>query len=180
MEYTGSLHNHTDYSNLRLRDAISTYQELIDYAIELGHKVIAITDHESVCNAVKVEKYYTKIKEKYPDFKVILGNEIYLVRDGLSLENIEPKEQFYHFILLAKDAEGHKQIRELSSRAWKRSFTYKKMTRVPTYYPDLLEIITANKGHVIGCSACLGSFLDQKILQRFLDAYALQAVLYFP
>lgn len=165
MEYIGSLHNHTDYSNLRLRDAISTYKELIDYAIELGHKVIAITDHESVCNAVKVERYYTKIKEKYPDFKVILGNEIYLVRDGLSLENIEPKEQFYHFILLAKDAEGHKQIRELSSRAWKRSFTYKKMTRVPTYYSDLLEIVAVNKGHIIGSTACLGSFLDQKILQ---------------
>ena len=98
MEYTGSLHNHTDYSNLRLRDAISTYQELIDYAIELGHKVIAITDHESVCNAVKVERYYTKIKEKYPDFKVILGNEIYLCRNGLALDNIANDDYFYHFM----------------------------------------------------------------------------------
>jgi len=58
MNYPGSLHNHTDYSNLRLRDCINSVSGLIDYAIELGHEVIAITDHESVSNAIKVEKYY--------------------------------------------------------------------------------------------------------------------------
>lgn len=163
--FPGSLHNHTDYSNLRLRDSISTFSELIDYAIELKHQVIAITDHEAVSNAIKVEKYYKKIKEKNPNFKVILGNEIYLVRDGLTAENEESKEKYYHFILLAKDAEGHKQIRELSTRAWQRSFVSRKQKRVPTYYQDLIDIIAANKGHVIGSTACLGSFLDQKLLQ---------------
>ena len=39
------------------------------------------------------------------------------------------------------------------------------MTRVPTYYSDLTEIIGANPGHVIGSSACLGGFLAAKILQ---------------
>ena len=165
MNYPGTLHAHSDYSNLRLRDSISTYEELIDYAISIGNEVIAITDHEAVCNAIKVEKYYKKIKEKNPNFKVILGNEIYLVRDGLTLESEEPKEKYYHFILLAKDAEGHKQIRELSTRAWTRSFTSRKQKRVPTYYSDLLEIIATNKGHVIGSTACLGGFLDQKLLQ---------------
>ena len=57
MKYPGSLHNHTDFSNLRLRDCIITYNDLIDYAIQLGHKGVAVTDHEAVSNAVKVEKY---------------------------------------------------------------------------------------------------------------------------
>ena len=165
--YPGSLHNHTEYSNLRLRDAIIRPAELIDYAIELGHEVVAFTEHESVSNAIKIEKYYKKIKEKHPDFKVILGNEIYLCRDGLTGENFDrASDKYYHFVLLAKDIEGHKQIRELSTRAWMRSYvTQGKMRRVPTYYQDLLDIIGKNPGHVIGSTACLGGFLDTKLLQ---------------
>ena len=37
MIFPGSLHNHTDFSNARLRDSINRYNELIDYAIELNH-----------------------------------------------------------------------------------------------------------------------------------------------
>ena len=47
--YPGSLHNHTQYSNLRLRDCIIKEDDLIKYAVELGHEVVAITDHEAVC-----------------------------------------------------------------------------------------------------------------------------------
>lgn len=164
--YPGSLHNHTEYSNLRLRDSINKIDELINYAIELGHEVIAITEHDTVANAIKVEKYYNKIKEKNPNFKVILGNEIYLVRDGLDAENyVRGEDRFWHFILLAKDAIGHQQIREISTRAHLRSFMQGKMRRVPTYYNDLIEIIGKNPGHVIGSTACLGGFLPSKILQ---------------
>ena len=35
--YPGGLHNHTDYSNLRLRDSITKTEELIWHAAELGH-----------------------------------------------------------------------------------------------------------------------------------------------
>ena len=166
MNYPGSLHNHTDYSNLRLRDATNTYKDLIDYAVELGHEVIAITEHETISNAVKVEKYYNKVKQNHPDFKVILGNEIYLCRDGLDASNyVRGEDYYYHFILLAKDAIGHQQIRELSSRAWGRSYSSYAMTRVPTYYQDLIDIIQPNPGHVIGSTACIGGFLPRKILQ---------------
>ena len=165
--YPGSLHNHTHYSNLRLRDSINRETDLIDYAIELGHKVVAFTEHETVANAIKIEKYYKKIKKDHPDFKVILGNEIYLCRDGLTGENFNRNEdRYFHFILLAKDAKGHQQIRELSTRAWKRSYvTQGKMRRVPTYYQDLIDIIGKDPGHVIGSTACLGGFLDIKLLQ---------------
>ena len=166
IEYIGSLHNHTDYSNLYLRDSINTIEGLIDTAIALGHKVIAITEHETVSNAIKIEKYYNKIKEKHPDFKVIRGNEIYLCREGLTKDNfIKGQDKFYHFILLALDAIGHEQIRELSTRAWMRSWKTGKMARRPTYYQDLIDIIGANPGHVVSSTACLGGFLDNKLLQ---------------
>ena len=96
-----------------------------------------------------------------------MGNEIYLCRDGLTGENFEKgKDKYFHFILLAKNAEGHKQIRELSTRAWMRSYVAQgKMRRVPTYYQDLLDIIASNPGNVIGSTACLGGFLGTKLLQ---------------
>ena len=59
---------------------------------------------------------------------------------------------------MAKDAVGHKQLRELSTRAWKHSFVM-FMTRVPTYYKDVEEVIMANPGHVVASSACIGGFL---------------------
>ena len=166
LEYPGSLHNHTEYSNLRLRDSINRAKDLIDYSIELGQEVIAFTEHETVSNAIKIENYYKKIKEKNPNFKVILGNEIYLCRDGLNGQNfIKGEDSYFHFILLAKNARGHEQIRELSTRAWMRSYMTGKMRRVPTYYQDLIDIIGAEPGNVIGSTACLGGFLGTKLVQ---------------
>ena len=117
-------------------------------------------------NAVKVEKIYKKVKEKNPDFKVVFGNEIYLCRNGLNASNFDPKQdKYYHFILLAKDVIGHKQIREISTRAWTRSYMARGMRRVPTYYQDLIDIIKANPGHVIGTTACLGGALGTQLLK---------------
>lgn len=161
-KYPGSLHNHTDYSNLTLRDSITKTGDLIDYAIELGHTCVAITDHEAISNSIKAQEYYRKIKEENPNFKLILGNEIYLTRDDLTKETYQSgKDKFYHFILLARDLQGHKQIRELSSRAWLRSWKQGKMRRRPTYYRDLIEIISKDRGHIIASSACLGCYLAE-------------------
>ena len=167
LKYPGSLHNHTHASNLRLRDCIIREEELIDYALELGHEVVGFTEHDSVSNVIKIEKYYKKIKEKNPNFKVILGNEIYLCRNGLTKENFKKGvDKYYHFCLYAKDVIGHQQIREISTRAWLRSWMTGKMRRVPTYYQDLVEIIGKNPGHVVGSTACLGGALPTQLLKQ--------------
>ena len=164
--YPGSLHNHTDYSNIRLRDCINKMDDLFNYAGMLGHKVVALTDHESISGWVKAEKTAKKLKEKYPELKVILGNEIYLCRNGLNANNYNREvDRYYHFVLLAKDTEGAKQIREISTRAWMRSYMARGMRRVPTYYNDLFEIIGKNPGHVIGSTACLGGALPIQLLK---------------
>lgn len=156
-----SIHNHTEYSNLRLLDCINKVEDLIQYAYDLGLEGICITDHEALSAHIKALKFYkTKCKEdeNWKNFKLGLGNEIYLCRNGLNADTYEKGEKFPHFILVAKDAEGHRQLRELSSRAWSHSFTM-FLTRVPTYYSDIEEVIGANPGHIIASSACIGGWL---------------------
>ena len=160
--YPGSIHNHLQYSNTRLRDCVIKEEELLSYASELGHEVVAITDHDFTGSWVKIEK----IKKKFPNLKVILGNEIYLCRNGLNNDNfVSGQDKYYHFILCAKDREGARQIMEISTRAWQRSYMARGMRRVPTYYQDLIDIIGANPGHVIGSTACLGGALATQLLK---------------
>lgn len=74
-------------------------------------------------------------------------------------------DRYYHFCIYAKDQIGAQQIREISTRAWLRSYMARGMRRVPTYYNDLFEIIGSNPGHVIGSTACLGGALPTQILK---------------
>lgn len=161
-KYPGSIHTHTEYSNVRLRDCIIKIEDALEYAEELGHEVIAFTDHDFTGSWIKIEK----ARKKHPNLKVILGNEIYLCRNGLNANNFDAKQdKYYHFILCAKDSEGAKQIREISTRAWQRSYMARGMRRVPTYYQDLIDIVRANPGHVIGCTACLGGALGTQLMK---------------
>ena len=123
---------------------------------------MAITDHECISSYVKVGEHIAKRKEKnkddstWQDFKIIYGNEIYLCRNGLSKENfVAGEDKYFHFILLAKDSIGNEQIRELSTRAWDRSYMY-FFRRTPTYFSDLEDIVQRNQGHIIASSSCLG------------------------
>lgn len=97
---------------------------------------------------------------------MIRGNEIYLCRNGLSAQNYNKDyDKYYHFILLAKNAKGHEQIRQISTLAWRRSYMARGMRRVPTYYQDLIDIIGEEKGNVIGSTACLGGALPTQLLK---------------
>ena len=64
MENFINLHTHSDYSNFRLRDSINNIKDLIDYAIELGHNGIGITEHETIASSIDAQKYYNLAKEK--------------------------------------------------------------------------------------------------------------------
>ena len=154
-----SIHNHTQFSNLKLIDSINRENELIDYAYKLGLRGVAITDHDTISGHVQAWNYYNKkfTEEQKQNFKLILGNEIYLCRSDLTAETHQKGEKFYHLILLAKDDKGHEQIRRISSRAWGRAYM-KNILRTPTYSEDLFEIIGEDKGHVIATTACLGGY----------------------
>ena len=147
-------HNHTEYSNLRLLDSTNHPKDLINKAIELGLSGICITDHEALCAHVEINKIATELRETNPDFVIGLGNEIYLT------DTRNYGQKYYHFILIAKDAIGHKALRELSSTAWYYSYMDRGMERVPTLKDELTEIVKHYKGHLIATSACIGGELS--------------------
>ena len=157
-----SLHNHTYSSNIRFLDCINRPEDLVDKAIKLGFQGLAFTDHESLSAAISILKIKDKIKESNPDFKIIFGNEIYLI-DETERKNTN---KYYHFILLAKDRIGWDQLRELSSYAWENSYFEKGQTRVPTTYQKLEEVIGKNPGHIMASSACIGGRLPCLILEH--------------
>ena len=148
------VHNHTYYSNIRLLDSINRPKALINKAIELGLSGIAITDHECLSAHMEVNQYAKEIAKTNPDFKIALGNEIYLV------DQRGPGQKYYHFILIAKDAIGHKALRELSSIAWYNSYTDRGMERVPVTKAELTTVMQNYRGHVIATSACMGGELS--------------------
>lgn len=141
-------HAHSMYSNLRLLDSINRPEALIKTSKELGLSGLAITDHEALCAHMTVNKLAKAMRETDPDFTIALGNEIYLT------ETREPKQKYYHFILIAKDNDGYTQLKKLSSLAWTNIYEYGRLERVPTLKEDLKRIIKENPGHVIATSAC--------------------------
>lgn len=168
-----SVHNHTEISNFRLKDCIIRINTLIDRAIELGYKGICITDHEAISGHIQALTYIQELREKKKlpdDFKLGLGNEIYLI-DNLNdvTENYKSGvTKYWHFILVAKDAEGHKLLRQISSEsAWKNYFRQGGMERVPTIKSEMESIIGDNKGHLIASTACLGSEIAYWCVEYF-------------
>ena len=93
-----SLHIHSDFSNVRLLDSINKIEPLIKYANELKLKGIALTDHECISGWIDLLNTTKKLKEKgkiSPEFKTILGNEIYLINSRDEARDIKIKTKFY-------------------------------------------------------------------------------------
>lgn len=162
-----SLHTHTHFSNLRLKDSINRPEELIDESFKLGINGLVLTDHDTLAGHLKLSQYYNQNKERLGDFKIGFGNEIYLVDRDYITEKIKQKEKvnFNHFILIAKNQHGYDGIRKLSTNAWKGMFSYRGNDRVATYLDDLQLLLSEYKGDVIGSTACLGGAVPQLIMQ---------------
>ena len=150
------VHSHTEYSNLRLLDCINKPQNLVQRAIDIGLSGIAVTDHECLSAAIKLNQIQKNCPE---NFKIALGNEIYLVNERGN------NQKYYHFILIAKDKIGFRQLRELSSRAWMQSYFDRGLERVPTTKIEIDDVISSNPGHVIATTACIGGELSSNILR---------------
>ena len=150
-----SPHNHTEMSNFRLIDSINKLSNLVERGKDIGLAGLAITDHETIAQSIRI----CKLQKENPDFKIAIGNEIYLTNAR------ENGQKYYHFILIAKDAIGHKQLRKLSSIAWMNSYWDKGLERVPTLKSELEEMVMREPGHLLATSACLGGELSSCILE---------------
>ena len=148
-------HCHTEMSNFRLLDCIIKLPDLIKKGKEIGLAGLAVTDHETIAQSIRV----CKLQKEYPDFKIAIGNEIYLTdvrQNGI---------KYWHQILIAKDVIGHKQLRQLSSIAWMNSYYDRGMERVPTLKEELRQVVMRDPGHLIATSACLGGELSSSIIE---------------
>lgn len=159
-------HSHSHYSNIRLIDSINKPKDMILTAAKLGYAGIALTDHEALCGHVEWLELEKELKEnkKIPEnFKCALGNEIYLINER------GQKQTYWHYLLIAKNDDGHRALRELSSNAWLNSYTDRRMERVPTTKKELEAIVKKYPNSLISDSACLGSNLDGLVL-KLVDA----------
>ena len=183
------LHNHTEFSNLKIIDSTNRSDRMIDYAWDIGMSGLAFTDHDCLSGTLKeLDEYRAKLKKEwvaaYPDeefpgyvtasdkldFKVILGNEIYLSEEGLTEAQMDGSHpvHFWHLILIAKDSIGFHQLKELSSRAWRRAW-FRGILRTPTYPSDLIDVVGKNPGHLICSTACLGGYAAWTWRKAFHD-----------
>ena len=135
-------------------DCINRPKDLVKRAIALGLSGIAITDHETLASHIELNIYQKEVQKENPDFKIVLGNEIYLV------PNRENGQKYFHFILMAKNKRGHRALKELSSMAWMNSYWDRGLERVATTYDDLTRVVKKYPNSLIATTACLGGELS--------------------
>lgn len=158
-----NLHSHSDYSNLRFLDSVIKVDEMIDSAYDLGYSAVALTDHESLSGHIKAVNYLQANKNKFKDFKVILGNESYLVLEEEMKQAEENKEkfEFNHCLFLAKNMNGSKFLQKQSTLAWSHRHMYRGQERVPSFYNEIEELMKDYKGDVIFSTACISGYFAQ-------------------
>lgn len=139
------LHLHT---NMSANDALTSVEDLITLAANMGHEAIAITDHGVVQSFP--EAYHAG---QAKGIKIIYGMEGYIFNDDLPKE----KQKTYHCIILAKNMAGLKALYQLVTES-NLNFFYRR-PRIPK---RLLQAVRENL--VIG-SACEAGELIQTYLE---------------
>ncbi|MBR1994351.1 MAG: DNA polymerase III subunit alpha [Alistipes sp.] len=124
--------------------------------------VVAMEQEFSFDPAVACEKI-AKL-EAVPDFKPIIGCEVYVARRGdLTLRDKGHKEDMggWHLILLAKNLTGYKNLVKIVSKAWTDGYYMRPRT-------DRHELERYHEG-LICCSACLGGEIPRRILEEDME-----------
>ena len=99
--------------------------------------------------------------EAQPDFKPIIGCEVYVARRRLQDKEGKPDQSGYHLILLAKNLKGYHNLTKIVSRAWTDGFYMRPRT-------DRTEIEKYHEG-LICCSACLAGEVPRAITAGDLE-----------
>jgi len=148
-----SLHNHTTFS---IMDALSKPIDLFKRAKELGQPAIAVTDHGSMAGMWDCLK-----ASRETGVKLIAGCEFYFVDNLNDLD-----ARFRHVILLAKNAEGYKNLLTLNAIGFDNSIiTFKKV------YPRIdWKLLEKYKDGLICTTACGNGILGQLINAKNKDA----------
>lgn len=152
-----SLHNHTEYS---LLDAYGTPEEMLERAKEIGLKAYAITEHGNQYSWV----YFDKLKEKYPEIKIIYGVELYEVFNTSVKDNTDKR---FHLIALARNEQGRIALNKIITKSNLENFYYKPRVQVSDIAPYTKDLIIT--------SACLASKIaredDYQLCAKYIRDY---------
>jgi len=156
MSFVG-LHIHSDYS---LLDGASQLPALVDRAIELDMKAIALTDHGVMYGAIELIKVC-----RSRNVKPIIGNEMYVMNGDIENKDRRrvPK---YHQVVLAKNTKGYKNLVKLTTISHLKGMQGSGIFARPCINKELL---TQYYEGLIVTSACLGGEIPQAILAGRLD-----------
>lgn len=139
-----SLHNHTMYS---LLDGYSTPEEYLERAKEVGLKAFAITEHGNEYSWC----YFDKLKEKYPEIKMIYGVEMYECFDRSICDKTS---KYFHLVVLAKNEKGRKALNHLVTLSNLEGFYYKPRIQLSDFEGYGNDLVVS--------SACLASKLARE------------------
>jgi DNA polymerase-3 subunit alpha len=139
------LHLHTDYS---LLDGACDVDKLASHLSKIGQTAAAMTDHGNIFGAVH---FFDAMKKK--DLKPILGCELYLSETA---DHRDLSGGYNHFLVLAENEEGYRNLVRLTSEAALHGF-YRK----PRVSKDFLA--KHAKG-LIAFSGCLAGELNQHLM----------------
>jgi DNA polymerase-3 subunit alpha len=123
------LHVHTQYS---LLDGAASIPALFKKAAADGQPALAITDHGNMFGAFKFVAEAGKHKREDGSLKVkpIVGCEFYVVADRSRKQfTREDKDKRFHQLMLAKNAEGYRNLSKLCSLGYIEGF-YSKYPRI--------------------------------------------------
>jgi DNA polymerase-3 subunit alpha len=150
------LHVHSEYS---LLDGACRIPELAKRAAELKMPALALSDHGNLFGAVE---FYQECRAN--GIKPIIGCEVYLAPGSrLDRKANSAKEASTHFLLLAKNETGYKNLVKLVSAAHLEGMYYKP--RIDK------EILAQYSEGLIGTSACLAGEVARYIMAgRMKDA----------
>ncbi|HTD39706.1 MAG TPA: DNA polymerase III subunit alpha [Mucilaginibacter sp.] len=145
------LHVHTQFS---LLDGAADISKLYKKAAADGMKALAITDHG---NMFGVFKFVAEAGKH--NVKPIVGCEFYVVDDRhIKQFTKEKKDVRRHQLLLAKNAEGYRNLVKLCSLGYMEGL-YSKWPRI-----DKELILKYHKG-LIATTCCIGASVPQTILK---------------
>lgn len=151
MKTYNPLHCHSMYS---LLDGLSKPSQIAERCLEIGASACAITDHGNIAGSVKFHKALTSV-----GIKPILGCEIYLSDKDASIKEKENKD-LTHFIVLAKNLDGWKDLISLVSASNDQDLFYHKPRL------DIDRLRNFSKGNLIGFCGHLGSLLADKVIMN--------------
>ncbi len=154
----------------KLKDDIAQKQAQIDsstvYSMEDNEALLKLKAQLSKVESMDKEFGYSieRADERLaalsavPDFKPIIGCEVYVAREAMELKRKEVKSDIggWHLILLAKNLQGYKNLIKIVSRAWTDGFYNRPRT-------DHKDLERYHEG-LICCSACIGGEIPKLIL----------------